>query len=29
MSAIIDKVQLENTSLNQTSYYNAVLTLYK
>ncbi|CAF1399659.1 unnamed protein product [Adineta steineri] len=28
-SAIIDKVQLENTSLNQTSYYNAVLTLYK
>ncbi|CAF0997825.1 unnamed protein product, partial [Adineta steineri] len=21
---IIDKVQLENTSLNQTSYYNAI-----
>ncbi|CAF0911369.1 unnamed protein product [Adineta steineri] len=28
-SAIIDKVELENISLNQTSYYNTVLTLYK
>ncbi|CAF4189092.1 unnamed protein product, partial [Adineta steineri] len=29
ISVIIDKVQLENISLNQTSYYNTVLTLYK
>ncbi|CAF1549145.1 unnamed protein product [Adineta steineri] len=29
ISGIIDNVQLENSSLNQTSYYNAILTLYK
>ncbi|CAF4106350.1 unnamed protein product, partial [Adineta steineri] len=29
ISGIIDDVQLENSSLNQTSYYNAILTLYK
>ncbi|CAF1401641.1 unnamed protein product [Adineta steineri] len=27
ISGIIDNVQLENSSLNQTSYYNVVLTL--
>ncbi|CAF1380023.1 unnamed protein product [Adineta steineri] len=27
ISGIIDNVQLENSPLNQTSYYNVVLTL--
>ncbi|CAF1408190.1 unnamed protein product [Adineta steineri] len=29
ISAIIDNVQVENASLNLTSYYNAILTFYK
>ncbi|CAF0874534.1 unnamed protein product [Adineta steineri] len=29
ISAIIDNVTIENSSLNQTSYYNAILTFYK
>jgi hypothetical protein len=29
INGVIDRVHLEEKSLSQTSYYNAVLTLYK